>query len=68
MADIHRTETAGSHLIGRIVVSVLFVPAYFRGELLTVYQLLGDRFGGQVLDTLGIERNLARAAQLAIRA
>jgi SSS family transporter len=33
------------YMIGRIVVSVLFVPAYFRGELLTVYQLLGRRFG-----------------------
>jgi solute:Na+ symporter, SSS family len=33
------------YLIGRVVVSLLFVPAYFRGELLTVYQLLGERFG-----------------------
>ena len=36
------------YMIGRIAVSVLFIPAYFRGELLTVYQLLGDRFGGGV--------------------
>jgi solute:Na+ symporter, SSS family len=36
------------YLIGRVVVSAFFVPAYFRGELLTVYQLLGDRFGGGV--------------------
>lgn len=33
------------YMIGRIVVTVLFVPALFRGELLTVYQLLGQRFG-----------------------
>jgi SSS family solute:Na+ symporter len=36
------------YMIGRLVVSALFVPAYFRGEILTVYQLLGDRFGGGV--------------------
>lgn len=36
------------YLVGRVVVAVLFVPAYFRGELLTVYQLLGDRFGAGV--------------------
>ncbi len=36
------------YLIGRMVVSVLFVPQYFRGELLTVYQLLGQRFGSVV--------------------
>jgi SSS family transporter len=36
------------YLVGRIVVAVVFVPAYFRGELLTAYQLLGQRFGGAV--------------------
>ena len=36
------------YMIGRIAVSVLFIPAYFKGELLTVYQLLGERFGGGV--------------------
>jgi solute:Na+ symporter, SSS family len=33
------------YLIGRIVVSVLLLPPYFRGDLLTAYQLLGERFG-----------------------
>ncbi len=36
------------YLIGRIAVSLLFIPSYFRGELLTVYQLLGQRFGSTV--------------------
>lgn len=36
------------YMIGRIVVSLFFIPMYFRGELLTVYQLLGQRFGSQV--------------------
>lgn len=36
------------YMVGRIAVSVLFVPAYFRGRLLTVYQLLRERFGGGV--------------------
>lgn len=36
------------YMIGRVAVSALFIPAYFKGELLTVYQLLGDRFGGGV--------------------
>ena len=36
------------YMIGRIVVTLLFVPSYFRGELLTVYQLLGQRFGNGV--------------------
>jgi len=36
------------YMVGRIVVSIIFVPAYFRGELLTVYQILGVRFGAGV--------------------
>lgn len=36
------------YMIGRLVVSALFIPAYFRGEILTVYQLLGQRFGDAV--------------------
>jgi SSS family solute:Na+ symporter len=36
------------YLLGRIVISLVFIPLYFKGELQTVYQLLGDRFGGRV--------------------
>ncbi len=36
------------YLCGRIVISLLFIPMYFRGELQTVYQLLGIRFGNRV--------------------
>jgi len=36
------------YLVGRIAVSAIFIPLYFRGELLTVYQLLGQRFGSGV--------------------
>jgi solute:Na+ symporter, SSS family len=33
------------YLLGRIVICVLFLPRYFRGELLTAYQVIGQRFG-----------------------
>jgi SSS family transporter len=33
------------YLLGRVAVSALLVPAYFRGDVLTAYQLLGRRFG-----------------------
>ena len=41
-------QLAFGYLIGRAAVSLLFVPWYFRGELLTVYQLLERRFGGKI--------------------
>ena len=33
------------YLLGRVVVCVLFLPRYFRGDLLTAYQVIGQRFG-----------------------
>src|SRR6266576_2757120 len=36
------------YVIGRVLVSLLFIPAYFRGELFTSYELLQRRFGPRV--------------------
>lgn len=41
-------QLAIGYIVGRFVVSALFIPMYFRGELLTVYQLLTSRFGAGV--------------------
>jgi solute:Na+ symporter, SSS family len=41
-------QLALGYVIGRIIVSVLFIPAYFRGDLFTSYELLQRRFGTSV--------------------
>jgi len=41
-------QLALGYIIGRLLVSVLFIPAYFRGELFTSYELLQRRFGTRV--------------------
>ena len=41
-------QLAIGYIIGRILVSVLFIPAYFRGDLFTSYELLQRRFGTRV--------------------
>src|SRR3989454_2745355 len=33
------------YIVARFIISVLFIPAYFQGELLTAYELLKRRFG-----------------------
>ena len=33
------------YLVGRIAISFLFLPAYYRGEMKTAYALLETRFG-----------------------
>ena len=41
-------QLAMGYVIGRLLVSVLFIPAYFRGDLVTSYELLQRRFGSSV--------------------
>jgi SSS family transporter len=41
-------QLALGYVIGRIIVSALFIPAYFRGDLFTSYELLQRRFGATV--------------------
>ena len=38
-------EIVLGYLLGRVVVCLLFLPRYFRGELLTAYEVIGQRFG-----------------------
>src|SRR5579864_8245791 len=39
------------YLVGRVVISLLMIPHYFRGDLFTAYQLMERRFG-QILRSL----------------
>src|SRR5215208_734488 len=36
------------YLLARIVISVLFLPDYFRGEMFTAYELMRRRFGERI--------------------
>jgi len=46
--DMTFLQLVFGYVIGRIIVSALFIPAYFRGELMTSYELLQRRFGARV--------------------
>src|SRR4029453_9756125 len=41
-------QLAAGYVIGRVIISLLFIPAYFRGDLFTSYELLQRRFGSPV--------------------
>jgi|GraSoiStandDraft_16_1057320.scaffolds.fasta_scaffold18471_4 SSS family transporter len=36
------------YLLARLVISALFLPAYFRGEMYTAYELMRVRFGNRI--------------------
>src|SRR3989454_4285373 len=60
------------YLLGRVVIALLFIPSYFRGELLTVYQLLDRRFGGSIkvlaASLFVVMRNIADGIRLLLTA
>src|ERR671915_2543853 len=47
-------QLALGYIVGRILVSILFIPAYFRGELYTSYELLQRRFGPSVKNAAAV--------------
>jgi Na+/proline symporter len=44
-SDMHFLQLVFGYFTGRILVSLLFIPAYYRGDLETAYDFLGKRFG-----------------------
>lgn len=47
-------QIAGGYLLGRLAVSVLFLPKYFNGNLTTAYAFLGQRFGDRMRMTASV--------------
>lgn len=43
--DFRFLQLVFGYLIGRVVVSFVFIPRYFQGQLVTAYQLMERRFG-----------------------
>src|SRR5712671_5558156 len=56
------------YLLARIVISVLFLPQYFRGEMFTAYELIRRRFGGRLraltAGTFLVTRSLAEGVRV----
>ncbi len=44
-SNMHFLQLAIGYFIGRLLVSVVFIPAYYKGDLETAYDFLGKRFG-----------------------
>jgi SSS family transporter len=57
------------YLVGRVVIVLVFLPHYFRGEFYTAYQLMERRFGARVkavaASTFLLTRALAEGVRIA---
>jgi SSS family solute:Na+ symporter len=47
-SDFRFLQVVLGYLVARVVISAVFLPAYFKGELFTAYQLIQRRFGGRL--------------------
>lgn len=70
--DLRFLQLAFGYVLGRVLVVVLLLPHYFRGDLYTAYEVLNRRFGGATKRTASliflVTRNLADGLRLYLTA
>jgi solute:Na+ symporter, SSS family len=44
-SNMHFMQLVFGYFIGRLLVTIIFIPAYYKGEIETAYDFLGKRFG-----------------------
>ena len=65
--DMTFLQIVFGYVIGRVIVSVIFIPAYFRGDLFTSYELLQRRFGDRVKSVAAVIFLITRSLADGIR-
>jgi solute:Na+ symporter, SSS family len=66
--DFRILQLALGYIVGRVVVAWVLIPHYFRGELVTAYQLIARRFGPWLRSMTAGLFLLTRAAAEGVRA
>jgi SSS family solute:Na+ symporter len=65
--DLAFLQVVFGYLLARVIISVLFIPQYFRGVLYTAYQLIERRFGGTLYSLTAGLFLVTRAAAEGVR-
>jgi len=60
-------QVAMGYIVGRLIISFLLLPHYFRGDLYTAYELIERRFGPQLRSLTSVLFLLTRAAAEGVR-
>ena len=66
-SDLTFLQLVLGYVIGRLIISAIFIPAYFRGDLMTSYELLQRRFGSRVKNLSAILFLITRSLADGIR-
>lgn len=66
--DLGFLQLVFGYLVARVLISLILIPAYFRGKLLTAYELIQQRFGSRARTVAGLiflgGRSLAEGVRL----
>ena len=65
--DFRFLQLVFGYIVGRVMVAVVLVPHYFRGELITAYQLIHRRFGNRLRTLTAALFLVTRAAAEGVR-
>ena len=65
--DFRFLQLVIGYMIGRVIISLLLIPHYFRGDLVTAYQLIERRFGQRLRGLTAGLFLLTRAAADGVR-
>ena len=60
LTNLNFLQLTFGYLIGRIIVSFIFLPSYYKGELATAYEFLGNRFGLRIRNFSSVIFQLTR--------
>jgi SSS family solute:Na+ symporter len=65
--DLGFLQLVIGYLVARVVLCLVFIPQYFRGEFYTAYQLIGKRFGERVKSAAATVFLITRALAEGVR-
>lgn len=60
-------QIALGYVVGRVLVALIMIPAYYRGEMDTAYHFLGNRFGQGMRNTASITFMVTRVLADGVR-
>lgn len=67
LTNLNFLQLTFGYLIGRIIVAVFFLPAYYKGEISTAYSYLENRFGDKTRSFASIVFLFTRTASDGVR-
>ena len=67
LTNLNFLQLTFGYLIGRIIVAIYFLPAYYKGDLTTAYSFLQNRFGNKTRSFASIVFLFTRTASDGVR-